>query len=204
MRVTSFFARLSFMIRMEPIRSTVFAAAFAAWFGTVLASIACAGELAISKTVPWGLAFPAMANIHMLIGVGEGLATGLVVLAVLRTRPQLILGAPEDSSGARTGLIGYGLLVALGLAVFVAPFACRWPDGLDSVARVLGFESQATAGTLASPFADYRLPFIGSTTLATAVAGAIGTVLAFIAAYALARMLVPALTTPKKDATSGD
>jgi cobalt/nickel transport system permease protein len=191
------------LIPMEERRSTVFAAAFAAWFGTVLASIACAGELALSKTAPWGLAFPAMANVHMLIGVGEGLATGLIVMAVLRTRPELVAGEREESSGVRFGFAAYGFLVALGLAVFVAPFACRWPDGLEKVTRLLGFDSRASE-SISAPLADYRLPFIGSTTFATAVAGAIGTVLAFIAAYALARALVPALSAPKKDATSGE
>ena len=198
------FRLVKLVVPMEERRSTVFAAAFAAWFGTVLASIACAGELALSKTAPWGLAFPAMAYVHMLIGVGEGLATGLIVLVVLRARPRVVGISREEGPGVRVSFAAYGLLVALGLAVFVAPFACTWPDGLDTVARFLGFDSKASSGALSAPLADYRLPFIGSTTLATAVAGAIGTVLAFVAAYALARVLVPALGTPKKDATSGE
>src|SRR5690349_6199161 len=44
------FRLVKLLIPMEERRSTVFAAAFAAWFGTVLASIACAGELALSQT----------------------------------------------------------------------------------------------------------------------------------------------------------
>ena len=190
------------LFRMENNRSTVFAAAFAAWFGTVLASISCAGQLALSKAAPWSLAFPAMADVHMIIGVGEGLATGLVVMAVLRTRPQLVAGAREQGVAAGMSFLGYGLLLALGLAVFVAPFACPWPDGLEKVAQTLGFEGKAAAIPLASPLADYRLPFVGSATVATAVAGAIGTVLAFVAAYVLARTLVPVLGGPKKDAPS--
>lgn len=196
------FRLIKLVIRMEERRSTVFAAAFAAWFGTVLASIACAGELAFSGTAPWGLVFPAMANVHMFIGIGEGLATALIVLAVLRTRPQLVGGVHEKGPGIRLGLAAYGLLVALGLAIFVAPFACPWPDGLNAVARSLGFEAKAAPAALSAPLADYQLPLIGSTTFATAVAGAIGTVLAFVAAYALARTLVPAFSRTKKDATS--
>jgi cobalt/nickel transport system permease protein len=189
---------------MEETRSTVFAAAFASWFGTVLASVTCAGELALSRTVPWAMAFPAMANVHMLIGLGEGLATGLVVQAILRSRAHLVAGHRETRPGGRIGLVGYGLLVCLGLAVFVAPFACPWPDGLEAVARKLGFEARAASPALNAPLADYRLPWIGSTTLATAVAGAVGTVLAFVAAYALARILVPALGAPRKNATPAD
>src|SRR5882724_9560879 len=43
------------ILRMEQQRATVLAAAFAGWFGTVLASVVCAGELALSKTAPWSI-----------------------------------------------------------------------------------------------------------------------------------------------------
>lgn len=191
-------------IRMEETRATVFAAAFASWFGTVLASIACAGELAFSKTVPWSVAFPPMALVHMVIGIGEGLVTGLVVLAIMRRRPQMVAGVGESASGARLSLVAYGFLVALALAVFVAPFACPWPDGLEVVARSLGFQTKAAPAALGAPLADYRLPWVGSATLATAVAGAIGTVAAFVAAYVLARILVPGLGTSRKHVPSAD
>lgn len=181
------------LLRMDENRATVFAAAFAAWCGTVLAAISCAGQLALSNTVPWSLAFPAMANIHMLIGIGEGLATGLIVLAVLRTRPELLAGALQTGRTAAFGFLGYGLLISVGLAVFVAPFACPWPDGLDAVARSLGFAGRWHAAPVSAPLADYHLPFIGSPTVATAVAGVVGTALAFVAAYVLARLLVPSL-----------
>lgn len=182
------------IIWMEEPRSTVFAAAFAAWFGTVLASISCAGELALSQTAPWSLAFPAMANVHMIVGLGEGLVTGLVALAVLRHRPP---AAPQRGS------FGYGVLLCVGLAVFVAPFACPWPDGLAAFARTLGFSGKEAPAAFQAPLGDYQLPLIGSVTVATAIAGAIGTVLAFMAAYGLARVLVPAISAPKKDASSG-
>jgi cobalt/nickel transport system permease protein len=186
----------------EEHRSTVFAAAFAGWFGTVLASISCAGELALSKTVPWSIAFPAMANVHMLIGIGEGLATGLITLAVLRARPQLVAGAVEPAERPGLGFVGYGLLIATGLAIFVAPFACPWPDGLEHVAAALGFSSKAVAPVFSAPIPDYRLPFVGSVTVATGIAGLVGTFVAFVSAYALARVLVPALSASKKDGAS--
>jgi cobalt/nickel transport system permease protein len=190
------------VMRMDEHRSTVFAAAFAAWCGTVLASISCAGQIALSGTAPWSLVFPAMANVHMVIGVGEGLATGLIVLTVLRRRPQLVSGANESGPRARLGMVGYGLLVCFGLVIFVAPFTSPWPDGLESVARAVGFDHRAGAGNALAPFPEYRLPIIGSATAATAVAGLVGTLVAFVAAYVLARLLVPALGQPKKDAPS--
>ena len=185
-------------------RATIFAAAFAGWFGTVLASVSCAGQLAVSQTVPWAIAFPAMANVHMLVGLGEGLATALVIMAVWRARPDLLVPAKETGRQALPGFVGYGLLISLGLAAFVAPFACPWPDGLERLARLLGFSEQASAPLLAAPMADYKLPLVGSATVATTIAGVIGSVIAFIAAYALARLLVPALGVSKKNAAPGN
>ena len=187
---------------IEPQRATVFAASFAAWFGTVLASLTCAGEIALSGTVPWGVTFPAMANIHILIGIGEGLATGLILLGVLRARPELVAGAEAKPGGAGLGFLGYGLIVTLGLAVFVAPFACPWPDGLEAVARTLGFEHRAAAPLLRSPMNDYRLPFIGSAAAATALAGAVGSLAAFVGAWLLASRLAPKLARRKEEPTS--
>jgi cobalt/nickel transport system permease protein len=193
------FKMLRSVIRMDQHRATVFAAAFAGWFGTVLGAVVCAGELAFSNTVPWSIAFPAMANVHMLIGIGEGLATGLIVLAVLRARPQLVPSGRDAGFTLRSGALGYGLLICLGLTLFVAPFACPWPDGLEAIGARLGLRSPAAA----APLADYRFPLIGSATVATAVAGAVGTIVAFIAAYALARVVVPVFGSPKKDASTG-
>lgn len=192
------------LVRGNLVRATVFAAAFAGWVGTVLASISVAGQLALSGTVPWGLAFPAMANVHMLIGIGEGLATGLITLAVLRIRPDLVAGAQVQAAAPGWSWVPYGLLISVGLAVFVAPFASPWPDGLESVAAKLGFERQAASPALAAPFAEYEVPGVGSATLATALAGLVGTVLAFGAAYLLARLLVPSLGSTHKDALSGN
>jgi cobalt/nickel transport system permease protein len=191
------------LMRTDNHRSTVFAAAFAAWFGTVLASISCAGQLALSKAAPWNIAFPAMANVHMLIGIGEGLATALIVRVVLQTRPELLATAREKEGLGYSGFLSYGLLIATGLALFVAPFACPWPDSLQSFARSFGFAEKSVPASFPAPLAEYRLPFIGSATVATGVAGLVGTLLAFVAAYALARWLVPVLGA-KKDAPSGN
>jgi cobalt/nickel transport system permease protein len=172
-------------------RGRLMAIFFAAWCSTVVAAILCAGELAGSGTVAWSAAFPAMANVHMLIGLGEGFITTLVIAAVGRTRPELL----DDSAAVRPrtrDAIVYGFVIAIGLALFVAPFASPWPDGLERVAGSLGFEHRATtASQIASPWTDYRLGGIESAAMATALAGAIGTVIAFGLAFALARILVP-------------
>ncbi|HUK81462.1 MAG TPA: energy-coupling factor ABC transporter permease [Verrucomicrobiae bacterium] len=174
-------------------RGVVMAAAFAAWCSTVAASIVCAGELALSGTVAWRVAFPAMANVHMLVGIGEALITALVVVAVARARPELLDGrAGEDAALGYGTVFVFGLLISCGLALFVAPFACSWPDGLDRVAQRLGFESRAASAPLVhSPIRDYQLPGVSSAAVATALAGLIGTVVVFALAFLLARWLVP-------------
>jgi len=169
-------------------RGLVWGAAFASWCATVLAAVCCAGQVAWSGKVAWRLVFPAMAGVHMLIGIGEGAITALVLLAIARARPELI-DRPDDAPQP-AATIGGGLLVALGLALFVAPFASAWPDGLEKVAAKLGFE-QPAALLGAAPFPDYKLPWLGDSGWVTAAVGALGTLAAFAFAWLLARLLVP-------------
>lgn len=49
------------------------------WTSVVMASFAVTVELATSNTISFGVAFPAMIGVHMLIGIGEGLITVVVV-----------------------------------------------------------------------------------------------------------------------------
>lgn len=51
----------------------------ASWASVFAASFMATVELAVSGTVPFGVAFPVMAGWHALIGVGEGLITVVVV-----------------------------------------------------------------------------------------------------------------------------
>lgn len=61
-----------------------------AWVAVFLASIACALELAISGASPLGVVLPAMAGVHALIGIVEGLITGAVLSVVMATRADLL------------------------------------------------------------------------------------------------------------------
>ncbi len=178
-------------------RGLLTATAFASWSSVVLASIACAAELAASRVAPWRLAFPAMAGTHALIGLGEALIASLVVAAILRTRPDLLdlprgTGAsPGRPSASRLRLpAAYGLAAVLGVVVLGVPFASTRPDGLERVAEQLGFAGRAETTDEAAPMPDYRLPGIGSATAATWAAGGAGVLLVFALARALARALV--------------
>jgi cobalt/nickel transport system permease protein len=230
------------------IRGRVTAIVFAGWCSTVLAAIGCAGQLAWSGTVTWSAGFTAMASVHMLIGIGEGLISALAFLAIARTRPDLVRDLTADSSGcgqgtpkalecssgrlastlappewpvgsrlrpalpglrpnkplaspdnagdaakstSRGGIVSYGLLAALGVAVFVAPFACPWPDGLEAVAGKLGFEHKAAPALSLAAAPDYRAPGVPWAAGATALAGAAGTLVVFGLALLLGQWLVP-------------
>jgi cobalt/nickel transport system permease protein len=172
-------------------RGQVAAVAFAGWCSTVLAAIACAGELAWSGTVAWHAGFTAMAAVHMVIGIGEGLISALVFLAIQRTRPDLINESNGLASSPQRGeWAAYSLLAVLGIAIFVAPFACPWPDGLESVAARLGFEYKIVHPPIPAPVADYHMPGVRWAAGATALAGVAGTVIVFGLAVLLARWLV--------------
>jgi len=178
------------------LRGLITAVFFAAWLSTVLASVTCAGELALSGTLPPGVVFPAMVGVHALIGIGEGLITSLVILAIARTRPDL-LESENAVQGRGTGLefLAFGLVIALGLAIFVSPYACAWPDGLDHVAEKFGFAGHA-ATLIKTWIPDYKMPGISSTGIATALAGALGTLLMFGLACLVGRLLVRDKVTP--------
>ncbi len=181
-------------------RARFTAIAFASWISTVAASIACAGQLAVSGTAQWGVVFPAMAGIHMLIGIGEATITTFVVAAILRLSPDIRLAS--DGEQSKTGLrplLGYGLVVSLGLVLFISPFASSWPDGLEKVAEVIGFSSAVSSkAVIPSPLADYGVQGIASSSVSTILAGVIGTLLAFVLSFILARIV----THRKKEAAS--
>jgi cobalt/nickel transport system permease protein len=77
--------------------SVVAAAGIAAAVSVVLSALAFTVEYAIGGTGTASVATVggAMVGVHVLIGVGEGVITALVVGAVLATRPDLVWGARD-------------------------------------------------------------------------------------------------------------
>jgi cobalt/nickel transport system permease protein len=176
-------------------RGEVTGVAFAGWCAVVVGATSCAAQLAWSGTVSWTAAFPAMTLLHMLIGVGEGLISALVYMAVVRTRPDL---ANAAGPAVRPGqLVLYGLAIAAGIAIFLAPFASTLPDGLESVAARLGFEQSAELPAIPAPIPDYETPGVNWAIGATAIAGLTGTVVVFALACVLGRLLVPGRATAR-------
>jgi cobalt/nickel transport system permease protein len=173
-------------------RGQITAIAFASWVATVVAAVVCAGEISLSGHVAWSVAFPAMTFVHMLIGVGEAILTCLVIVAIGQSRPDLL--ESEPTAAAPNGypeLLVYGALIAAGLALFISPFASKWPDGLDHVAMQLGFAGhEVKTRIVPAPIADYRMPGVSSASVATSLAGVVGSAVAFGLGLLLARILV--------------
>ncbi|TET26565.1 MAG: cobalamin biosynthesis protein CbiM [Dehalococcoidia bacterium] len=82
--------RLVVSIMGESRRSQLIGGFVGAWGSVFLASVACALELALSGVSPLAVVLPAMAGVHALIGIGEGLITGGVLSLVLATRADLL------------------------------------------------------------------------------------------------------------------
>jgi cobalt/nickel transport system permease protein len=162
--------------------------AFASWVATVVAAATCAGELALSRVAAPAVVFPAMVAIHVAIGLGEAVIAALVLATILRLRPALLdRPRPAASSGSAGSSVVMGLAASLGLALFLSPFACKWPDGLERVAQHVGL---APSHALTSvPLHDYAIPGVASSFLATSLAAAAGTLLVFGLSCALGSWL---------------
>jgi len=134
-----------------------------------------------------------MTSVHAIIGLGEGLITAMVIAAVSATRPELLeLHAHRLNARDLRAFIFYGLIVTLGLILFVAPFASSLPDGLEKVSARLGFGNNAIRQSFVSiPFTDYKVPGIPSVTIATITAGVLGMLLVFALSVILAYVLFP-------------
>lgn len=83
-----------------------------------------------------------------------------------------------------------GLGFSLFLAVFLSPFASPWPDGLEKVAEKAGFIKLAEGKVVfTSPIPDYLFPGVKNESVATALAGLIGTLIAFLVVYGVGKLI---------------
>ena len=98
-----------------------------------------------------------------------------------------------DNSSQKTWLfILLALLVSVLLAVIISPLASSSPDGLEKVAEDKGFMEKAEeqpATWKYSPIPDYTVGGVKNESLATALAGLIGTLLTFAVGLGLAKII---------------
>jgi len=148
-------------------------AGIGAWIATMAAALFTALQLWLSGTTRLEIVVPAMLGVHVLIGLGEALITMAALTYIEQTRPDL-LGIENSKDAGGRGWIVAGILVSL-IAIFISPLASSNPDGLEKVAKDLGFLNQG----LGSPYQilpDYTVPFFGETALSTVMAGIVGAV----------------------------
>jgi cobalt/nickel transport system permease protein len=162
------------------------AAGIAAGLSVVVAAIACAIELGLSRTATIALALPAMAGVHILIGVGEGLITGGVLAYLIAARPDLLPGEQAEFKGWLVPVVSIFLIAGV-----LSLFASAWPDGLERVAENLGFINLAenVRVNLPTPLADYGIEGLG--TIGTSIAGLLGAAVCFAIAFGIAKVVKP-------------
>lgn len=179
-------------------KGILIAAMVAAWFSVILASGAFAIEFGVMR--PWRGFLQVlgwMVLVHIAIGLGEAMITGLVVRFILVRRPDLFEIPDSNSPGAfkQWGQVGLaGLAVALAVAIFLSPFASDRPDGLEFVGQKLHFipsDEGASQRPFSAPIPDYELkiPGVDRLRLATPAAGLIGTLVVFVVALGMAKVL---------------
>lgn len=95
--------RLLLRVLPKDMRGVTIAAGIAAGISVPLAAIGFWVQYAIGGTasVSLGTVFTALVGTHLLIGIGEGIITALVIGTVVRSRADLVYGAPQFT-GERT------------------------------------------------------------------------------------------------------
>ena len=139
----------------------------------VFSSIAFVLEYAIGGTVsvPLGNVLIAMISTHLLIGLGEGIITALIVSLLLRVRSDLVY-VNSKKNKSNTLSTSYGVFIALILTLtLVTPYASSSPDGLESVASDFGFEETDGVVLLLK---DYGISSINNNFVSTTLSALLG------------------------------
>jgi len=126
---------------------------------------------------------PAMALVHSVIGIGEGLITVGALAFVYAVRPDLVRTTDQKQVGGKIVWIA-GLLIALALAV-ASPLASTHPDGLEYIAAQQGFLNKQQASPV-QIIPNYVLPGVSNQHVATIAAGILGVIVVFLVAIGVA------------------
>ena len=141
----------------------------------VFSSIAFVLEYAIGGTVavPLGNVLIAMVSSHVLIGIGEGIITGLIVSLLLRVRSDLVyVNQNKEIKNNATSFYGIFILLIL-LLTLITPYASSSPDGLESVAESYGFNEESGIVLFLD---DYGITNINNNFLSTVLSAVLGIV----------------------------
>jgi cobalt/nickel transport system permease protein len=146
-------------------------AGLAAWISVIAGALSTSLQLWLSGTAQLQLVLPAMLGIHALIGLGEAAVTVTALAFILRVRPDLLGEASQPARGGQ-GWIPAGIAITLAV-LLLAPFASADPDGLNRVAKDLGFIQTGQPSSF-NIIPNYTLPIFGGAPLSKIVAGGIG------------------------------
>ena len=153
--------------------SIVTVSVLAGILSVVFSSIAFTIQYAIGGTIsiPVGTVLLAMVTTHLIIGLGEGIITALIITLLMRVRPDLVY-AYDRSDENTTKVSFYGLFIILILLLsLITPFASSSPDGLESVAEEFGFTQTDGIVLLLD---DYGINAINNNFLSTVLSALLG------------------------------
>ena len=139
----------------------------------VFSSIAFTIQYAIGGTIsiPVGTVLIAMVTTHLIIGLGEGVITALIITLLMRVRPDLVYAFDRNDKNT-TKVSFYGLFIILILLLsLVTPFASSSPDGLESVAEEFGFTQTDGIVLLLD---DYGISAINNNFVSTVLSALLG------------------------------
>ena len=166
-----------------------FAVFTASWLSVVTAAGIAAAELSISGVIPISVSLPAMTGVHAIIGIGEGAITIAALWLISGVSKDVFYGVQtvEASKVQRRPIPWILLAVSMSVAVFIAPFASEFPDGLEKVAESLGFLKRGTS-KVTSPLPDYQILGLRGG-ISTSMAGVVGVLVTFGLAYMIVKVL---------------
>ena len=159
----------------ESYSSIISGSCIAGLLSVVFSSIAFVLEYASGGTVavPLGSVLIAMVSSHVLIGIGEGIITGLIVSLLLRVRSDLVyVNQNKEIKNNATSFYGIFILLIL-LLTLITPYASSSPDGLESVAESYGFNEESGIVLFLD---DYGITNINNNFLSTVLSAVLGIV----------------------------
>ena len=187
----------------DPAKGALIGAIVASWLSVMAAAALFSGEVWLSWNVPgfdFGNLFTLMVTVHSAIGVGEALITGSIVSFLLWHRRDLIVSANslEPVKSPLGPILATGVVVALAICAFLAPFASAHPDGLESVAERTALDQKIQEPTVLF-LADYAipLPIVGWEDVpawrrvSVALSGILGSLVIIAMGFLMSRSLPP-------------
>ena len=109
----------------------------------------------------------------MLIGIGEGVITALIVSLLLRVRSDLVyVNQNKNQNDKATSFYGLFIILILSLTL-LTPYASSSPDGLESVAETYDFNEESGIILFLD---DYGIKNINNNFLSTVLSAVLGVV----------------------------